>query len=76
MADDKEKYTVNQRIRGGSFSDRLNPAVVSTHIDQHLGAKHLPMPMVHQTNDRSVADQDANRLNRIEILSPKFKKKR
>lgn len=69
-----ELYSVNQRIRGGAFVDRLNPAIVSSHIDADIGAKHLPMPMVRSTFKRkAVPEQDANRRSRIEIRAPWFK---
>ena len=55
---DKEKYSVNQRIRGGSFVDRLNPKIVSSHIEAHIGAKHLPFPIVEETShDVGIHDQ-------------------
>jgi hypothetical protein len=70
-----ENYSVNQRIRGGAFVSRLNPAIVSSHINADIGAKHLPMPMVRSTFQRkAVPEQDKNRLQRIEILNRKFKK--
>jgi hypothetical protein len=71
-----EQYSVNQRIRGGSYASRLNPAIVSSHINADIGAKHLPMPMVHKTGPRTVPQQDLDRLERIEILSDKFKNRR
>jgi hypothetical protein len=72
---DKEKYSVNQRIRGGSFVDRLNPKIVSSHIEAHIGAKHLPFPLVEETSHHHpVQEQDKNRRNRIGILHDRFKK--
>jgi hypothetical protein len=69
-----ETYSVNQRVRGGAYVNRLNPAIVSSHIDADIGAKHLPMPMVRSTfQRRSVPEQDANRKSRIEIRAPWFK---
>ena len=70
----REPYQVNRRVPGGSFVGRLNPAIVSSHIDADIGAKHLPMPMVRSTSQRkSVPQQDLNRLDRIDELPKKFR---
>ena len=68
----RDPYQVNRRCPGGSFEGRLNPAIVSSHIDADIGAKHLPMPMVKKTG-RTVPQQDLNRLDRIEELPKKFR---
>lgn len=69
-----EIYSVNQRVRGGAYVDRLNPAIVSSHIDADIGAKHLPMPMVRSTFERrTVPEQDKNRRDRIN-LPPRLRK--
>ena len=62
---DGDKYSVNQRVRGGSYTDRLNPKIVSSHINADIGAKHLPMPMVRSTEGGGVPEQDKNRHSRI-----------
>lgn len=52
------RYNLNDRIFGGSMAPRLNPKIVCTHIDAGVqGAKHLPFPLVKNTEDRSVKEQ-------------------
>jgi len=65
------KYSLDDRIYGGSFAPRLNPKIVCTHIDAGVqGAKHLPFPLVKNTEDRSVKEQFRGRRDTENTLLP------
>lgn len=71
-----ETYHTGQRVSGGVFVDRLNPAIVSSHINADIGAKHLPFPLVRKTTggNQDVREQDAQRRDRIMIPEGRFRK--
>ena len=69
------KLRLDDRSLSGSFTDRLNPEFGPTGPGVgHLGAKHLPNPMVHNTELKTIPEQDSRRLRRITHLPEKFKR--
>jgi len=59
------RYDVNERVYGGSMSQRLNPDIARTGLNQKIGAD-MPRPMVH-CNDKAVPSQQGGRLGRIRM---------
>lgn len=68
------RYRLDERNLGGSMTPRLNPHFGPAGPGMgHLGAKHLPNPMVKNTELGSVPEQDARRHARIG-LPDRFKR--
>lgn len=69
------KLRLDELSLSGSFTDRLNPEFGPTGPGHgHLGAKRLPNPMVHNTELKTIPEQDRRRLKRIDGLPEKFKR--
>ena len=69
-----EEYSVNRRIRGGSFGSRLNPEIVNRQLNAKIGLP-MPSPLVIATSRQNAVSGPAGAMrNRIEILADRFKK--
>jgi hypothetical protein len=76
MGEQGEEYSVNRRIRGGSFASRLNPKIVDRRLNAALAPNNWPSPLVRETsrNNPVMTGEGSDRLQRVEILAGRFKK--
>lgn len=65
------RYSVNDRIFGGSMEPRLNPEIVDRRLNAKIG-RELPRPVVRETTTGCVSYGGDNERRRLIGLPPRF----